>query len=461
MSTPTHPPGSADSAGGIDWHSLASRLLAGDASVEAQLLQALDGRPLDPDALHYLGILRHTQGRSLEGIRLIRQALEQAPGAAGIWNNLGNILLECGELEEAGIAYQRSVALDAAQPQAHNNLATLHRRHGRWAEAEVACRQALQAEPDMPDAWYNLSLILLGQGRVREGLEANSRAILLWPRQLLAREQVLRALIVLGQLDEAARLYQEWLAEDPDNPVVQHQYAACLQGLAAQDTLGNAGGSPAPSRASDAYVETLFDHFASSFDAKLGQLHYRAPELVAAAVRAALGDPPAQPAAVLNVADLGCGTGLCGPLIRPWAARLAGCDLSMGMLRQAKARGVYDLLHKAELVYYLDTQPGQFDLLVCADTLCYFGDLQPVLAAARRALRPGGHFIFTVEGLGDASATGWQLQPNGRYAHALAYLEAGVAQAGLTLQAARADTLRQEAGQAVSGWVVTLAGPGK
>jgi predicted TPR repeat methyltransferase len=356
------------------------------------------------------------------------------------------------------------VALDAAQPQAHNNLATLHRRHGRWTEAEAACRQALQADPDLSDAWYNLSLILLGQGRVREGLEANSRAILLWPRQLLAREQVLRALIVLGQLDEAARLYRDWLAEDPDNPVVQHQYAACLQGLQAQGApqpQGDASDQPAPSRASDAYVETLFDHFAASFDAKLGQLHYRAPELVATAVREALGEPPGQAPAVLNVADLGCGTGLCGPLIRPWAARLAGCDLSVGMLRQAKARGVYDLLHKAELVYYLDTQPGQFDLLVCADTLCYFGDLQSVLAAARRALQPGGHFIFTVEGLGASDAAGWQLQPNGRYAHTLAYLEVSAAQAGLTLQAAQADNLRQEAGQPVSGWVVTLVHPGK
>ncbi|BDI04856.1 tetratricopeptide repeat protein [Sphaerotilus microaerophilus] len=433
-------------------------------AAEAALTALLAAEPAQPDALHYLGVLRHIQGRSLEGIRLIRQALEQAPGAAGIWNNLGNILLECGELEEAAQAYQRSLAQDAAQPQAHNNLATLHRRQGRWAEAEGACLQALQADPGLPDAWYNLSLILLGQGRVREGLEANSRAILLWPRQLLAREQVLRALIVLGQLDEAARLYRDWLAEEPDNPVVQHQYAACLQGLAAQGVpqpQGDASGPPAPSRASDAYVETLFDHFAASFDAKLGQLHYRAPERVATAVREALGEPPGQAAAKLNVADLGCGTGLCGPLIRPWAARLAGCDLSVGMLRQAKARGVYDLLHKAELVYYLDTQPGQFDLLVCADTLCYFGDLQPVLAAARRALRPGGYFVFTVERLGFDNATGWQLQPNGRYAHTLAYLETGAAQAGLRLHAARADTLRQEAGQPVSGWVVTLAQPGK
>jgi predicted TPR repeat methyltransferase len=278
------------------------------------------------------------------------------------------------------------------------------------------------------------------------------------PRHLLAREQVLRALVLLGELDQAAQMYRDWLAEEPDNPVVQHQLAACLQGLAER------GAQPvdAPSRASDAYVETLFDHFAGSFDAKLANLHYQAPERVAEAVRSALGEPRAQ----ADVADLGCGTGLCGPRIRPWARRLAGCDLSVGMLRQVRQRRVYDALHKAELVYYLDTQPAHFDLLTCADTLCYFGDLQAVMQAARRALHPSGHFVFTVEGLADrpaggahADAPGHRLQTSGRYAHHGAYLQAAALAAGFIVTALQPATLRDEAGEAVRGWVVTLTAP--
>jgi predicted TPR repeat methyltransferase len=396
-----------------------------------------------PDALQFLGVLRHLQGQKDESISLIRQAIEVAPEAHGIWNNLGNVLLEGGQIEEATAAYERSIALGPGAPQAHNNLATIYRRQLRWPEAEAACRRAIAVDAEMADAWYNLSLILLGQGRVPEGLQANGHATLLWPRHMLQRDQILRALVLLGHLNQAAALYREWLMEDPDNPVVQHQLAACLQG----DTV--------PTRASDAYVETLFDGFAASFDAKLAKLHYRAPDLVAQALRSAVGEPRA----ALCVADLGCGTGLCGPLVRPWAKRLAGCDLSVGMLRQARLRQVYDVLHKSELVYYLETQPSYFDVLTCADTLCYFGNLQPVMYAARSALQAGGYFIFTLEALAESDAAysvGYHLQPSGRYVHALAYVCNCAQTAGLRVAASHADVLREEAGKEVQGWLLTL-----
>jgi predicted TPR repeat methyltransferase len=247
--------------------------------------------------------------------------------------------------------------------------------------------------------------------------------------------------LLLGEREQAAALYGEWLAEEPDNPVVQHQLAACL-------------GQAVPQRASDAYVEQVFDSFARSFDVKLQSLHYRAPELVTRALAHAVGG---EPRAVLDIVDAGCGTGLCGPGLRPWARRLAGCDLSVGMLRQARPRGLYDVLHKAELVYYLQTQPAAFDGVISADTLCYFGDLDSAMAAAAHALRPGGWCIFTVEALAPDDGSPHRLQPNGRYAHSAAYLRAVLAQAGFQLHALEAVTLREEAGRPVQGWLVTAA----
>ena len=55
----------------------------------------------------------------------------------------------------------------------------------------------------------------------------------------------------------------------------------------------------------------------------------------------------------LDVLDAGCGTGLCGPLIAPYARRLVGVDLSERMLDQARARNVYDELVRRELTAYL------------------------------------------------------------------------------------------------------------
>jgi predicted TPR repeat methyltransferase len=309
-------------------------------------------------------------------------------------------------------------------------------------DAERASRQAIAVNPDDGDAWYRLSQALLDQGQVREGLLANSRAVALWPTHQQARSDVLRALVLLGEKQRAVALYREWLDEEPDNPIARHLLAA-------------SEGEAAPVRASDAYVEGMFDHFADSFDARLEVLHYQTPTLVAERLRRLV---PA-PAGLLDVGDLGCGTGLCGPHLKPYARRLAGCDLSVGMLRRAKARGVYDVLHKAELGYYLQTQPEHFDLLVSADTLVYFGDLSDVLKHAHAALRPGGWLVFSVEALPEQDTADWRLHPTGRYAHRAAPLARLLTQTGFVEAAVDPATLRFEGGKPVAGWLVSAQRP--
>jgi predicted TPR repeat methyltransferase len=156
------------------------------------------------------------------------------------------------------------------------------------------------------------------------------------------------------------------------------------------------------------------------------------------------------------LADLGCGTGLCGPLLRPWATSIVGCDISAGMLEKAKERGCYDALHHQELVAFMLERPQQFDLVVSADTLCYFGDLEAAIHAARACMKPGAALVFTVESLDEHKAVSFELQPNGRYAHCRAYLEAlfnTEMWAGLKMEFV---TLRNERRREVEGWLVSV-----
>src|SRR5919199_1010982 len=132
--------------------------------------------------------------------------------------------------------------------------------------------------------------------------------------------------------------------------------------------LAACSGSDVPGRASDAFVERIFDNFAASFDSKLAKLSYRAPALVAAMLEHVAPTPSRS----LDVLDAGCGTGLCGPLVAPYARRLVGVDLSEGMLTRARERRVYDELVKGELTAYLAGCAETFDVIVSADTLVYF-----------------------------------------------------------------------------------------
>ena len=128
-----------------------------------------------------------------------------------------------------------------------------------------------------------------------------------------------------------------------------------------------------------------------------------------------------EPSKQLDVLDAGCGTGLCGPLLVPYARRLVGVDLSEGMLALAKEKHVYDALIK-ERVDGSHARPlCSFDVIVSADTLVYFGDLGSVVAAAAAALRPNGLFIFTLEhAVGAVADINWRLELHGRYSHARA-----------------------------------------
>ena len=203
------------------------------AEAEAAFDAVLRTWPQQPDALHYLGVLRHAQGRTDEAIALVREALALRPEDAGAWNNLGNILLLGGQADAAADAWQHRIdAGGAASAQALSNLAVLYRKQGRPADAERAARQAIAVNPEDGDAWYRLSQALLDQGDVREGLLANSRAVALWPTNQQARGDVLRALVLLGEKQRAVALYREWLDEEPDNPIARHLLAASEIGRA-------------------------------------------------------------------------------------------------------------------------------------------------------------------------------------------------------------------------------------
>ena len=406
---------------------------------EAQALyqRVLASVPDHPDALHYAGVLAHQQGRSDDAVVLIEKSLAVAPGRADCFSNLGIIYKSMGRLEEAIDACRRAIAIDAAHANAHSNLGVLLRATGRPAEAEAAYRAAIALDPQHLDAYTNLGILLNGLKRTGEAAACFSRVITLRPKHKEARKLLALAHCTLGEIGEAVAIFDEWLQEEPDDPIARHMHAACT-------------GADVPARASNGFVERTFDNFAASFESKLERLSYRAPALVAAMIE----DAGIERARQLDVLDAGCGTGLCGPLLAPYARRLVGVDLSEGMLERAKEKLTYDALEKGELTRYLQEHRAEFDLIVSADTLVYFGDLEPVAAAAAGALRSGGLMVFTlehaVEGADDA---GYRLEFHGRYAHRRPYVERTLAAAGLVTDLAEAD-LRLESGMPVAGLVV-------
>jgi predicted TPR repeat methyltransferase len=400
-------------------------------------------QPTHPDALHFSGLLLHQKGDSAGGLERVRQALTLQPDAALIWNNLGNILLALNRHDQAGEAYERSASLAPDDADLLNNLGVLRRAQGRHDEAEAALRRAIALRPQFVNAHNNLAGVLHDCGKRAEAVDLYMRAFTFAPHHRETRKLLGIAYQRLGEHDKAAQVYRAWVEEEPDNPIARHYLSACT-------------GTDVPARAPDAFVETTFDRFAATFDSRLEGLLYRAPELLGDVVAGIYGEPKK----CLDVLDAGCGTGLCGPLLAPFARRLVGVDLSGEMLARARSRSLYDALHKAELTAFLASARQDYDLIISADTLCYFGDLTEIATGAYGALRAGGYLAFTVEALDEAeSSAAHRLEGHARYAHARGYIHSTFTTAGFADLRSEEAHLRIEGGRPVQGFVVSCRRP--
>lgn len=389
-------------------------------------------------ATHYLGVLLRQRGKGVEGLELIQESIKIDSSVASWQNNLGNVFLEEGRFDEAALAYARCCDLDADNLEVLNNLGVLLRSLNRKEEAEESLKKAILRDPSFGDAHANLATLYTTMGRMTEAFSHFADALALKPADMNTRRLLVIALGKAGRLEEGRKHCKEWLALEPDDPKAQHFLAAY-------------GGTDVPERASDQFVVDEFDGFANSFDAKLASLKYRAPELVGEAVATLLGEIKKES----RILDAGCGTGLCAPFLHPYAKELVGVDLSANMLSRAVDRQLYDELVQSELVAYMESCEKVFDVVVSADTLCYFGKLSGAFSAVKKVIRPGGQWVFTVEA--HSLPSSFTLQLHGRYSHSRAYVEAELDRAGFTAVNLKSVELRHESGDPVTGWLVSAS----
>jgi predicted TPR repeat methyltransferase len=366
--------------------------------------------------------------RQEEAVQAHQTAIQLGDDQAETWFLLGNALQASEQITEAIQAYEsaRKIAPDAAA--IHSNLGKAFKDSGDLNSAINCYLAAIELDPDLLSAHYNKGVAYMEMRRGAEATAAFETTLCLDPTFTPAIRGLARIADSNDDLETARRYLERWQEVDPDDPEPVHL-------LTYYDKTNM------PSRAPDDYVRRQFDQFARDYDQKLERLENQGPEILAAQLEKMLLRPDGS----LDILDTGCGTGLCGSILRPWASRLTGVDLSAGMLKRARRRGLYDELVEQELTAFLRTQHGAFDVIASSDTFNYFGDLQPVFIAAHQALRPGGHLFFNVEA-NDAESddASYRLQRHGRYCHTKAIITTTLEKAGFTLQHIDQCVLRVE-----------------
>ncbi len=424
----------------------------------ARLKLWLKKEPDQPDAWHLMGVVQLRREDYAAAFEALQRALQLQPANPYVLNNRSVVLLRLGRVEDSIDSARQALALHQGDPGFWANLGYALQAKRDFPAMAKAFEQACHCAPEDPEFRLGWALALRQQGAYHKAMaqldQVRQPDLGVWLERLvvsvllddqLAEQRAGEALVghelaaadALAEAgcEQAALLwYQRHLAQHPDDASARY-LAQALQGRVAQaDNLR--------------YVEGLYDEAAPRFEERLiGHLNYQGPHWLDGH-SSALGNPSI-------IWDLGCGTGLAGPVMRRYwpGATLVGVDLSEAMLEQAGMKQCYNALHHASLTDFGIRDPlaaahRQPDLVLLMDVLIYLPNATDWLTTLMETLPSGCRVVLTLE-----QGPHEQIHPQGRIQHDGETLRQALAPHTCVVD--ETAMLRLEKGQAVTGrWLV-------
>lgn len=445
----------------------------------AHYREALVISPKLPETLIALGFALYEKGLTDEAGQYLDEALSITPDDFDAHFMLGNIAAQKGNSQQAIDYYNNAIKLNPSFNFGYKALFEIHQQLGNLSRAKEVLERAMLALPLSTDFLFERAGLYFAEKDYQHTINLLKKALILSPNNVdyhiniansyIQSEQHKAAIVHLEQaaklrpddaaihhdlgnvylkLDrkqEALVSFKEVVRIEPDSPL-QHLVAA-FSGLTT---------STAPA----GYIENLFDGYAENFESHLTQtLNYKTPTLLVSLIKSH-SDRVSQK---LDVLDLGCGTGLFGKAISPFAERIVGVDLSQKMLEKAAKLNIYARLEHKDILAMMRSEPdASYDLIAAADVFVYLGILDDIVIEAKRLLRPNGIFTFSTEFLAESKsppeAQGFALMDTGRYAHAISYLNKLANDSEFNILDTQEEIIRENEGKPVLGhlslWLV-------
>ena len=219
-----------------------ARLAAGDAqgaraAADAVLAEATLASADRVGAL----VLRARAHEALRALPLaivdLDGALALDPSQARLWNELGILCADSGQIDRAVEAFARATRADPRYARAWNNLGNALRSAGLIAEAVQAAQRAVDADPNYALAWANLGALRREAGDDAGAEAALRRGLALDPRQRGAIVTLAGLLRERSDLASAANLFAQAAALDPRDADASRELG---QALAERDDLAGA-----------------------------------------------------------------------------------------------------------------------------------------------------------------------------------------------------------------------------
>lgn len=159
---------------------------------------------------------------------LWRSTIERNPECWMAENDLGAILYDKGQVNEAITLFQKALANGPHYAEVHNNFGAALDKEGKLDEAIAQFQDAVAIRPYFAEALRNLGDALLRKGRVQEAIPILEKAVSVRPDIAKSHHTLADALLRNGQVDEAIFQYQETLKNHPENAQGHYELGVLL-----------------------------------------------------------------------------------------------------------------------------------------------------------------------------------------------------------------------------------------
>ena len=259
-----------------------------------------------------------------------------------------------------------------------------------------------------PDHYFNIAVILESKQRQREATEYYKETIKLDPNYSAAYLNMGHLYLSQGSFELAKDAYIQAYRITPDSNDLKFILSALdSENFIPQDTPPSS------------FVENLFDQYAPYYDRHLTQtLQFRVPQLL---IKVLKEHDVIDDHKKISILDLGCGSGLLGELLSPFASIMIGIDLSKSMLEIAAMKGCYQQLIHSD---YLNVKHQQFfDLITASDFVPYLGNVSVLFDYCKANLKPQGFLVLSYEASDQDSHQDFFLDKTLRYKHASLFIQ--------------------------------------
>jgi predicted TPR repeat methyltransferase len=258
------------------------------------------------------------------------------------------------------------------------------------------------------DHYFNIAVILESKQRQREAIDYYKETLKLDSEYFSAYLNMGHLYLSQGSFDLAKDAYSQAYRITPDSNDLKFILSALdSENFIPEDTPPSS------------FIENLFDQYAPYYDKHLTQtLQFRVPQLL---IKVLEKHGVIDVQKKISILDLGCGSGLLGELLSPFASIMVGIDLSKSMLEIAKVKNCYQKLIHSD---YLDFKDNElFDLITASDFVPYLGNVSLLFDYCKANLKPQGFLVLSYETSDQDSHQDYFLDKTLRYKHASLFIQ--------------------------------------